>query len=81
FVAFSRGPDGEGDLSKQGTFTAACEIIGVYATHWDLFAVPADKPRTIDLNSAGPDDVLQLTHNGDSNKEPFWFWPNRPGKS
>ena len=31
FVAFSRGPDGEGDLTKPGTFTAACEIIGVYA--------------------------------------------------
>src|SRR5690349_15425529 len=70
YVAFSRGPDGEGDLTKHGTFQAACEIIGVYAGKWDLFAVPADKPGRIDLNTAGPDEVTQLTNTGDSNKEP-----------
>jgi Tol biopolymer transport system component len=80
YVAFSRGPDGEGDLSKRGTFQAACEIIGVYATDWNLFAVPADKPGQIDLNTAGPDKVVQLTTSGDSNKEPFWFRPERPAK-
>jgi hypothetical protein len=80
YVSFSRGPDGEGDLSKAGTFQAACEIIGVYATHWDLFTVPADHSQVIDLNAPGEGNVLQLTHTGDSNKEPFWFKSNQPGK-
>jgi len=78
FVSFSRGPDGEGDLSRKGTFQAACEIIGVYATNWNLFAVSTDHPRIVDLNNASDADVVQLTSSGDSNKEPFWFWPNRP---
>ena len=73
YVSFSRGPDGEGDLTKPGTFTAACEIIGVYATNWNLFAVAAEQPRGIDLNKAGEADVVQLTTNGSSNKEPCWF--------
>jgi Tol biopolymer transport system component len=75
YVAFSRGPDGEGDLSKTGSFQAACEIIGVYATGWNLFAVPADQPRVIDMNQATPADFLQLTTSGTSNKEPAWFRP------
>ena len=73
YVAFSRGPDGEGDLTKPGTFQAACEIIGVYATNWNLFAVPADRSRTIDLSTATDADLVQLTTNGASNKEPNWF--------
>ena len=73
YVGFSRGPDGEGDLSKTGTFTAACEIIGVYAKQWNLFAVPVGQPRVIDLNSAKDSDVVQLTTDGCSNKEPAWF--------
>jgi len=73
YVAFSRGPDGEGDLSKPGTFQAACEIIGVYAKNWNIYAVPADAPRTIDLQSAGDADFVQLTTDGNSNKEPCWF--------
>ena len=78
YVAFSRGPDGEGDLSKPGTFQAACEIIGVYATNWNLFAVPADQERVIDLDEAGTADLLQLTQDGNSNKEPFWFRAEKP---
>ena len=73
FVSFSRGPDGEGDLTKPGTFTAACEIIGVYATNWNLFAVSAEEPHAIDLNKATDADVVQLTTSGSSNKEPCWF--------
>ncbi|MDB5355212.1 MAG: hypothetical protein JWN24_1665 [Phycisphaerales bacterium] len=73
FVSFSRGPDGEGDLTKAGTFTAACEIIGVYAKDWNLFAVSVEKPGTINLNEAPASDVVQLTTNGSSNKEPAWF--------
>jgi len=41
YVAFSRGPEGEGDLSKKGTFQAACEIVGVYAPGWNICAVSA----------------------------------------
>lgn len=73
YVGFSRGPDGEGDLTKAGTFTAACEIIGVYAKGWNIFAVSAEEPRALDLNKVGDADVVQLTTNGSSNKEPFWF--------
>ncbi len=76
YVAFSRGPDGEGDLSKHGTFQAACEIIGVYASDWNLFAVSAEKPGVVDLDKAGPDQIEQLTTNGLSNKEPAWFVPH-----
>src|SRR5512133_1364811 len=47
FLSFSRGPDGEGDLSKPGTFKAACEIVGVYAGGWDLIAVSAQKDGTL----------------------------------
>jgi hypothetical protein len=78
FVSFSRGPDGEGDLSKPGTFQAACEIVGVYAKGWDIYAVSAERTGTLDLGKAGDADVVQITTNGCSNKEPAWFWPNRP---
>jgi tricorn protease-like protein len=80
FVAFSRGPDGEGDLSKAGTFHAACEIVGVYAKDWNIYVVSAQRTGTLDLKTAGDADLVQLTTNGASNKEPAWFWPNRPKK-
>jgi Tol biopolymer transport system component len=73
FVAFSRGPDGEGDLSKAGTFQAACEIIGVYAKGWNVYAVSAEHPGVLDLDKAHDADVVQLTSDGLSNKEPVWF--------
>jgi dipeptidyl aminopeptidase/acylaminoacyl peptidase len=77
YVAFSRGPEGEGDLSKQGSFTAACEIVGVYATGWNIYAVSAKRTGTIDLQKATDADFAQLTTNGDSNKQPKWFRPGR----
>jgi Tol biopolymer transport system component len=80
FVSFSRGPDGQGDLTKAGTFQAACEIIGVYAKDWDLYAVSAQHDGVLDLNKAGEADVARLTNNGASNKEPAWFLATRPGK-
>ncbi|MBU6402563.1 MAG: PD40 domain-containing protein [Verrucomicrobia bacterium] len=80
FLSFSRGPDGEGDLGKPGTFQAACEIMGVYAGGWNLDAVSAEQDRVIDLATATPADVAILTTNGDSNKEPAWFWPHRPAR-
>ncbi len=79
FVAFSRGPDGEGDLSKKGSFEAACEIIGVYAGGWNLYAVSAERTGKIDLQTDGPADFTQLTTSGDSNKQPAWFRSVRKG--
>jgi Tol biopolymer transport system component len=80
FVSFSRGPDGEGDLAKTGTFQAACEIIGVYAKDWNLYAAPADHKGVLDLDHATDADLLQLTTSGSSNKEPFWFLPAERAK-
>jgi Tol biopolymer transport system component len=81
FLCFSRGPDGEGDLTKPGTFQAACEIVGVYAKGWNLCAVSAERQGTIDLNAATDADFAMLTTNGCSNKEPAWFRPRgRPRK-
>jgi len=80
FVAFSRGPDGEGDLDKPGTFQAACEIVGVYAKGWNIGVVSAQRCGVLDLNEAKETDFLQLTHDGASNKEPAWFRTNRPAK-
>jgi len=73
FLSISRGPDGEGDISKPGTFGAACEIVGVYAPGWDLIAVSATRNGVLDLNHA-EGDFVQLTTNGCSNKESAWFW-------
>ncbi len=75
FASFSRGPDGEGDLSKPGTFHAACEIVGVYAKDWNIFAVSAESKGSIDLTKTGEADLAQITTNGASNKEPAWFMP------
>lgn len=77
FLCFSRGPDGEGDLSKPGTFQAACEIVGVHAQGWNLCVVSAERDGTIDLNAATDADFTMLTTNGCSNKEPAWFRPVR----
>jgi hypothetical protein len=79
-VSFSRGPDGEGDLTKPGTFHAACEIVGVYAKDWNIYAVSAEGRGTIDLTKAGEADLAQITTNGASNKEPAWFAPKATKK-
>lgn len=78
FLCFSRGPDGKGDLSKPGTFQAACEIVGVHAEGWNLCAVSAQRDGSLDLNGATEADFTMLTTNGLSNKEPAWF--RSPGK-
>ncbi len=77
FLAFSRGPDGEGDLTKPGTFQAACEIVGVHAAGWNLCAVWAERQGILDLNDPAEADFLMLTTNGCSNKEPAWFRARR----
>jgi len=77
FLSLSRGPDGEGDLTKPGTFQAACEIVGVHAGGWNLCAVPGDREGTLDLNDPAEKDFCMLTNDGHSNKEPAWFLPRR----
>ncbi len=73
YLAFSRGPEGEGDLSKPGTFQAACEIVGVHAAGWNLCAVAGSRVGVLDLNNPSETDFLMITTNGCSNKEPAWF--------
>ncbi len=77
YVAFSRGPEGEGDLSKKGSFNAACEIVGVYAGGWNIYAVSAAHTGTIDMQKATDADYTQLTTDGNSNKQPKWFRAGR----
>jgi Tol biopolymer transport system component len=77
FLSFSRGPASKGDPSKSGTFQSACEIVGVYAAAWNLYAVAAERDGILDLNHATDADVLTLTTNGFSNKESAWFLPKR----
>ncbi len=74
YLSFSRGPDGEGDLTKAGTFQAACEIMGVYAPGWNIGVVSAGSAGTNDLQSGTDADFTMLTTNGLSNKESAWFW-------
>lgn len=73
FLAFSRGPEGEGDVKKPGTYALANEMIGVYAQGWNIYAVSSESSGTIDLSKAGEDEVAQITTNGASNKEPAWY--------
>ena len=80
FLSISRGPEGEGDVTKVGTFQAACEIMGVYAPGWNLLAVSAERSGILDLNQAGDADFTMLTSNGLSNKESAWFWPAQKRK-
>jgi hypothetical protein len=75
YLSISRGPEGEGDLSKPGTFQAACEIVGIYAKDWNIIAVSAKRDGVLDLNSASDADYAKLTTNGNSNKESDWFLP------
>jgi dipeptidyl aminopeptidase/acylaminoacyl peptidase len=77
FLSFSRGPDGEGDLTKAGTFEAACEIMGVYAPGWNIGVVSAEKAGTIDLNNTTNSQFLMLTSNGASDKESCWIAPRK----
>ncbi len=77
FLAFSRGPDGEGDVTKPGTFQAACEVVGVHAAGWNICVVPADRKGVLDLNGPSESEFQMLTTNGCSNKEPAWFRTKR----
>ncbi len=73
YLSISRGPEGEGDLSKPGTFHAACEIVGIYAPGWNIIGVSAARPGVLDLNKATDADFVTLTKDGNSNKESAWY--------
>jgi Tol biopolymer transport system component len=73
YLAFSRGPASKGDPAKKGTFQAACEIVGVYAPGWNIYAVSAEKSGILDLNTATAADVAPISTDGASNKEPDWM--------
>lgn len=71
FVSVSSGPDGEGDPTKPSTHQSACEIVGVHAQGWDIFAVPTDAGANVDL-AAETGKFLKVTTDGASNKESDW---------
>jgi TolB protein len=73
WLSLSRGPEGEGDVSKAGTFSGACEMVGVYAPGWNILAVSAERDGVLDLNRATDAEFAVLTTNGCSNKESAWF--------
>lgn len=73
FLCFSRGPAGQGDPAKPGTFAGACGLMGVYASGWNLCVVSAEHSGVVDLNHATDAEFFMLTTNGWSNKEPAWF--------
>jgi Tol biopolymer transport system component len=77
WLSLSRGPEGEGDASKTGTFSGACEMVGVYAPGWNILAVSAQRDGVLDLNRATDAEFAVLTTNGCSNKESAWFRPPR----
>jgi hypothetical protein len=72
FVSFSRGPNGKGDPSKPGTHQDACEMVGVFAGKWDIYAVSTRGKSDIDMAKAGAADVARLSSDGRSNKESAW---------
>jgi TolB protein len=77
YLGFSRGPDGEGDVTKPGTFQAACEIMGVYAPGWNIGVAPSHQEGIIDLEQTTNADFAMLTTNGCSDKESAWFLPRK----
>lgn len=64
YLAFSQGPRGRGRMA--GTR----HVVGREAPGWDIRVVRADPPH----------DVLQITHDGLSNKEPDWVPPPRKAR-
>lgn len=73
WVTLSRGPAGKGDPEKPGTIIAASEVVGVYATDWNLIAVAIQKEGTLDLNDSPDGCWVQLTQDGQSYKESEWI--------
>ena len=73
WLSFSRGPDGQGDPTKPGTFQAAAGMVGAYAPGWNIAVVWAASTGTLDLNQASGAQFGMITTNGLSNKEAAWF--------
>jgi Tol biopolymer transport system component len=77
FVSLSSGPATKGDPTKAGTFQSACEIVGVYAAGWNLYAISAEREGIVDLGHATEAESMKLTTDGFSNKESAWFLPKQ----
>lgn len=73
FLTFSRGPKSNGDLTKPGTHQSACEIVGVYAKDWNIYAVSSTPGRVIDMETADDSQAVAVTTDGASHKEPAWL--------
>ncbi|MGK0187758.1 MAG: Tol biopolymer transport system component [Verrucomicrobiales bacterium] len=71
YVSVSSGPDGEGDMTKPFTHQSACEIVGVYAKGWDIYAIPTDVGGKVDLADE-KGTFFKITKDGASNKESDW---------
>lgn len=72
FLSISRGPKGDGDITKPNTHASACEIVGVHAEGWDIYAIDALARGAIDLSESLPSNVHPVTRDGHSNKESDW---------
>lgn len=62
FISFSRGPGGRVRPDGPGTHRGIAEIVGVRAK-WDLCVMPV----------SGESGLVQLTNDGESNKESEWI--------
>ena len=54
---------------------AACEIVGVHAKSWDIFAVKVARGGSVTIGHKPVYNWQPLTRNGNSNKESDWFLP------
>jgi len=73
YLAFSRGPAGQGSADKPGAFSGPCGLVGVEAPGWNLCVVSAEPNGLLDLNHASESEFFMVTTNGRSYKEPAWF--------
>jgi len=74
WITLSRGPIGKGDPTKPGTQMSAREIVGVYATGWNIFTTKISKNTTVNFKKENEGKTwVQITKDGQSYKEPDWI--------
>ncbi len=69
-LLLSRGPSGKGDITKPGTVMHASETVGVYAKGWNIIAVALGKTGELPIAEKTNSRWTQITHDGNSYKEP-----------
>jgi len=73
WLTISRGSIGKGDRSKPGTCQAAREVVGVYATDWNLFTIRIKEGGVVNMNNhKNSSEWVQITKDGCSYKEADW---------